>query len=353
MTSIYLVEEKGVNNDYSSTVNEIISINPDKIICLCMNEVDAQLIFRTFFDQIKPWLKNNNKIINLVVPHLDDIFIEEGVKAERTYGYILFHLLSNYNIEEMTLPLSVLPPQYMHLHNKTDLLYTCYNRRNEVARAMLVDALVKENLLQYGIVTYHQPNNAAWKYHNGARLVDEPEYEIDNQYNPKYAPSNYPASMMRGFFDIVTESRYAPGEYFITEKTLKSIMLLRPFIAFSSTGYSTEYLAKYIGLELYDEMFDYEFDRCDSLEQRIDGIITNVTRLKNQIPDLKTKHSIYKKLIPKLIRNRNKIVDIFFDKTKIVPDCLQILMSDKKYTLSGCTNHTLLIHMRRMGWITE
>ena len=352
MISIYLVEEKGLLNDYSSTVDEIISINPDKIICLCMNEVDAQLIFRTFFDKIKPWLKNNNKIINLVVPHFNDIFIEEGIKAERTYGYILFHLLNNYNIEGMS-PALVLPLQYMNFHNKTDLLYTCYNRRNEVARAMLVDELARENLLQYGIVTYHQPVDATWKYHNGTKLMDEPDYEINTQYNPKYAPSNYPASMMRGFFDIVTESRFAPGEYFITEKTLKSIMLLRPFIAFSSTGYSTEYLAKYIGLELYDEMFDYEFDRCDSLEQRIDGIITNVTRLKNQIPDLKTKHSIYKKLIPKLIRNRNKIVDIFFDKTKIVPDCLQVLMSDKKYTLSGCINHPLLLHMRKMEWITE
>jgi len=351
MISIYLVEEKGFHNDYSSTVDEIISINPDKIICLCMNEVDAQLIFRTFFDKIKPWLKDNNKTINLVVPHFNDIFIEECIKAERTYGYILFHLLSNFSFEEI-LP-SVLPPQYMYFHNKTDLLYTCYNRRDEVARAMLVDALVRENLLQDGIVTYHQPNNAAWKYHNGTKLMDEPDYKINNQDNPQYAASNFPASMMRGFFDIVTESRYNPGEYFITEKTLKSIMLLRPFIAVSSTGYSTEYLAKYIGLELYDEMFDYAFDGCDSLEKRIDGIINNVTRLKNEIPDLKTKHSIYKKLIPKLIRNRNKIVDIFFDKTRIVPDCLQVLMSGEKYTLNGCTNHPLLIHMRRMEWITE
>jgi hypothetical protein len=350
MTSIYLVEEKGLHNDYSPTVDEIISINPDKIICLCMNEVDAQLIFRTFFDKIKSWLKNNNKIINLVVPHLNNIFIEEGIKAERTYGYILYHLLNNFYSEEI-LP-SVLPPQYMHLHNKNDLLYTCYNRRNEVARAMLVDALVRENLLHYGIVTYHQPTDVTWKYHNGARLMDELDYEC-NQFAPRYIPSNCPASMMRGFFDIVTESRYGPDEYFITEKTLKSIMLLRPFIAFSSTGYNTEYLAKYIGLELYDEMFDYDFDSCDSLEERIDGIINNVITLKHKIPDSATKHSMYKKLIPKLIRNRNKIVDIFFDKSRIVPDCLQILMSSENYTLHGCTNHHLLMHMRRMGWITE
>jgi hypothetical protein len=183
--------------------------------------------------------------------------------------------------------------------------------------------------------------------------MDEPDYEINNHDKPQYAASNYPASMMRGFFDIVTESRYAPGEYFITEKTLKSIMLLRPFIAFSSTGYSTEYLAKYIGLELYDEMFDYDFDSYYSLEDRVAGIINNVITLQHKIPNAATKHSMYKKLIPKLIRNRNKIVDIFFDKTKIVPDCLQVLVSDKKYTLHGCTNHPLLIHMKRMGWITE
>jgi hypothetical protein len=350
MTSIYIVQEKGIHHDYSPEVAEIISINPDRIICLCMNEVDAQLIFKTFFDNIKPWLRSNNKIINLVVPHINDIFIEDVVRAERTYGYILYHLLSYFNTENLAL---AFPSQYMHFHDKTDLLYTCYNRRNEVARAMLVDELARENLLQDGIVTYHNPYQAQWKYHDGSKLMDELDYEMINHNKPQYAPSKYPASMTRGFFDIVNESRYAPGEYFITEKTLKSIMLLRPFITFSSTGYSTEYLAKYIGLELYDEMFDYEFDRCDSLEQRIAGIINNVVTLKKKIPDKVTKYSMYKKLISKLLRNRNRIVDIFFDKTKIVPDCLQILMSGESYTLHGATNHPLFGHMRKMEWITQ
>jgi hypothetical protein len=199
MTSIYLVEEKGLHNDYSPTVNEIISINPDKIICLCMNEVDAQLIFRTFFYKIKPWLKNNNKIINLVVPHLDNIFIEDCVRAEKTYGYILYYML-DYSRKEST---SLIPAQYLHFHNTTTLLYTCYNRRNEVARALLVDELVKENLLQDGIVTYHNPVAAQWKYHTGERLIDEPDYETLIHDKTQYPTNSYPASIMRGFFDIV------------------------------------------------------------------------------------------------------------------------------------------------------
>jgi len=352
MLHIYIVEQKvSPDTDYSSEVNEIISINPDKIVCLCMNEVEAQLIFRNFFDRIKPWLRANNKIVNLVVPHLDNVLIEDGlVRAERTYGYALYHILTYYGAGDPTPP--ALPQQYLHFHNTTNLLFTCYNHKNNSARAQLVDMLAKENLLQDGIVTYHYPENATWKYHTGIKLTDEPDYEFHNQDKPQYNPTRLPTSMMRGFFDIVPESRYDANEYFMTEKTLKSILTLRPFITLSSTGYSVEYLEKYIELELYDEMFDYTFDSCTSLNDRVDGIINNVIRLKRILPDDRTKHSMYKKLLPKLIRNRNRIIEIFFDKTRIVPDCLRILMSGTPYMLHGSINHPMIHHMRNMEWMS-
>ena len=349
MLDIYIVVQRGSpDTDYSTEVNEIISINPDKIVCLSMNEVDAQLIFRDFFDRIKPWLRANNKIINLVVPHLDNVLIEDGlVRAERTYGYILqqmlFYVHSPFHTE-------LIPTQYTCFNNTT-LLYTCYNHKNNSARARLVDQLVAKNLLNDGIVTDHYPESAEWEFHDGSKLKDESDFELHNPSLPQYQPSCIPNNQWRGFFDIVPESRYDANEYFMTEKTLKSILMLRPFITFSSTGYSVEYLNKYIGLELYDEMFDYTFDSCTSLNDRVDGIINNVIHLKSILPDERTKHSMYRKLLPKLIRNRNQIIEIFFDKTKIVPDCLQILMSGTPYTLHGYIDHPMMYHMRNMEWM--
>jgi len=345
MINVYIVVQKGsLGTDYSSEVNEIASINPDKIVCLSMNEVDAQLIFRDFFDRIKPWLRANNKIINLVVPHLDNVFIEDGlVRAERTVGYILHQMLF---YSSNPWPVDLIPT-----YNNPGLLYTCYNHKNNIARARLVDQLVSKNLLNDGLVTYHYPESAEWEFHDGSKLMDESDFEFHNPSLPQYQPSSIPKNQCRGFFDIVPESRHEANEYFMTEKTLKSILMLRPFITLSSTGYSVEYLEKYIGLELYDEMFDYTFDGCAALYDRVDGIINNVIHLKSIIPDHRTKHSMYKKLLPKLIRNRNRIIEIFFDKTKIVPDCLQILMSGTPYTLHGYIDHPVMFHMRNMEWM--
>lgn len=349
MLNIYIVEQKGSpGTDYSSEVNEIISINPDKIVCLCMNEVEAQLIFRDFFDRIKPWLRANNKIINLVVPHLNNVFIEDGlVRAERTYGYILYQML-HYAASPYTVEL--IPTQ--HSYNNPGLLYTCYNHKSNPARAKLVDQLVAKNLLNDGLVTYHYPESAQWEFHDGSRLIDESDFEFHNSSLPQFMAPAIPKNQSMGFFDIVPESRYEANEYFMTEKTLKSILMLRPFIAFSSTGYSVEYLEKYIGLELYDEMFDYTFDSSTSLNDRVDGIINNVIHLKSILSDNRSKHSMYKKLLPKLIRNRNRIIEIFFDKTKIVPDCLQILMSGTLCKLYGSINHPMIYHMRNMEWMS-
>jgi len=348
MLHVYIVVQRGSpGTDYSSEVNEIIKINPDNIVCLCMNEVEAQLIFRDFFDRIKPWLRANNKIINLVVPHLNNVFIEDGlVRAERTYGYILYQML-HYAASPGSVEL--IPTQYSYTN--PGRLYTCYNHKNNPARAKLVDQLVAKNLLNDGLVTYHYPESAEWEFHDGSKLMDESDFEFHNSSLPQFEASAIPKNQSMGFFDIVPESRYEENEYFMTEKTLKSILMLRPFIAFSSTGYSVEYLEKYIGLELYDEMFDYTFDSCTSLNDRVDGIINNVIHLKSILSDNSSKHSMYKKLLPKLIRNRNRIIEIFFDKTKIVPDCLQILMSGTPYMLHGYIDHPMLYHMKNMEWI--
>ena len=219
MLDIYIVVQRGSpGTDYSSEVNEIISINPDKIVCLSMNEVDAQLIFRDFFDRIKPWLRANNKIINLVVPHLDNVLIEDGlVRAERTYGYILHQMLF---YVASPWPVDLIPT-----YNNPARLYTCYNHKNNPARARLLDQLVAKNLLNDGIVTYHYPESAEWEFHDGSKLMDESDFELHNPSLPQYQPSCIPNNQCRGFFDIVPESRYDANEYFMTEKTLKSILM--------------------------------------------------------------------------------------------------------------------------------
>mgnify|MGYP000208988646 CR=1 FL=1 len=57
------------------------------------------------------------------------------------------------------------------------------------------------------------------------------------------------------------------------------------------------YLKKY-GFEMYDEIFDYEFDKKESLEERIDGIMKNLLKIKDE-----DYSNIYKKLKEKIEKN--------------------------------------------------
>ena len=60
------------------------------------------------------------------------------------------------------------------------------------------------------------------------------------------------------------------------------------------------------GFELYDEIFDYEFDSKDNINDRISGIIENLNNLKE-----KNYYDLHKKIEPKLEYNKNLALKIW------------------------------------------
>ena len=242
------------------------------------------------------------------------------------------------------LPNSV-APYFGNLNEKHfEVLYTCYNNNVPLHRGLMVDSLFREDLLSEGIVTLHRPERYMWKYHDGSKLFDEPDYVIHSA--PQYDPTQFPRSFYKGFFDIVGESH---SKYVhLTEKTLKSIVMFKPFLVNGCKGFH-EYLFDFIGLKPYTELFDYSFDSCDSMGDRVEGIIDNVKRLSNlTIPE---RHQLYKDILPKLVYNKSKLVEILYDKKKIVPKSLQCLMDGDTHHVYGYSY--ILLHMQQMGWIKE
>ena len=360
MTSVCVIHHRGYRDtSYEKEVEDIIRINPDKIVCLSFEEVGMDpgkphFIFRKFFDRIRPWLRQNNKTINLVCPHSSGEFIEFNVITERCTSLIL-------EMGSFMYTRAVGPFDCLLAPGKSLVLFTCYNNNARLERAMMVDALAKNNLLPRGMVTYHFPDRVVippedsgaatpfdWKYHDGSVLKDEDDF-ILNSTKPTSA-QEFPQGYISGLFDVVCESRYREGEFFLTEKTLKPIAAHKPFLALSCKGYHAD-LRDFYGFRLYENMFDYSFDSCDSIDDRIAGIIENMNRIASYGNDKRM--DLYKGCIPNLVYNKYKIGEIYYNPQMMVPASLKFLMDggDHQVYEFGDGYYSILSLMREMKWI--
>ena len=326
---------------------KIIETNPDKIICWCAEEFAYYEIFNPLFDLLEEWAISNNKIINLITTSRSG-YVRSWILAEPTYGLVYGFMFShkvslNYlsNEKNFVSINNQSPPQQIN-PNK---LFTCYNHNYAEPRGRLVDLLARDGLIDSNIVTFHYPERYKWTYHNGSRLVDEVDFEL-NKPNTLFSPYIVPKSQTSAFMDIVTESRYNSNEYFITEKTLKSVMLFRPFLVLSCQGFH-RYLVDRFGFKLYDEIFDYEFDAKGLVEDRIEGIIANVKQIRKQVSK---SNQLYDSIRPKLIHNKNRIEEIFATKELIVPQSLKFLTENNNINIVGVSYGDLPDHMIKMGW---
>lgn len=321
-----------VNHTWEKEVAEIKSIKPDKIFCIGMEEGDP-LNWFTFplFEKLVVWLEKSNKFITviggikkLVHERLSSDRIRSRVIHEEALGCIFWASSAIYEEDRKHYDLSKAPK-----------LFTCYNYNQKLHRALLVDELARYDLIKEGIVSLHNPHLYAyednkpylWKYHNGSPLYDEdPNYTIVANILPK--------SFKQGFFDIVTETCYGPEEFMITEKTLKSLGMAKPFIALACKGYHS-YLRDSLGIKLYDEMFDYSFDQCDKIEDRIEGIVNNVLRLKDILSSEEDKRKMYGVIKEKLEYNLRIREAAVWDLNVGIPKSLHFLLTDEPHKLYG------------------
>jgi len=80
--------------------------------------------------------------------------------------------------------------------------------------------------------------------------------------------------------DVVTESYVAYDSVLFTEKIFKEILFKRPFITLGAKNQN--HIMKDLGFKLYDEIFDYEFDKADTLQRRFEGFCNQIDRYINE-----------------------------------------------------------------------
>ena len=192
-------------------------------------------------------------------------------------------------------------------------LYLNYNNKPRYHRCVMIDELYGQNLFNYGINSWNVKinetdiareltgtikSNYSFKYWSESHLFVDNYKSVDKGFVDEYSDMVLNSGCL---FSLVGESSMeAP---FVTEKTYRPILIEQPFICYGAKGQNKEILK--FGFELYDEVFDYDFDTNDSIFDRIDGVIKNLNRLKDS-----NYQEIYNLLSPKIKRNKERALDL-------------------------------------------
>ena len=138
----------------------------------------------------------------------------------------------------------------------------------------------------------------------GKELKDWETITVNNKKLNKYIFNAFlPKESFESCCDVVLET-YLDGPLYFTEKTWKQFLFQKPFIMIGTKGIN-HYLQD-LGFELYDEIFDYDYDLEDNNIRRLEGFWTQIERyLDLDVPDFEKKLIILKK---KLIHNRNTYI---------------------------------------------
>jgi hypothetical protein len=246
----------------------------------------------------KKWASTeNNKTIFLF---MSDPHKREWIETHKNFIYItpdkfLFWLLA---VDKYFLMPSIDEVKL----NKIDNNFLCYQRKVFPNRQLLFDLLKDEK----GIITLS--NNDFSDINSNLRpdaILDEilPDENIPKHLMmPEDIWSLGNMDVWNSSFLIIsTETTHDFDTIFMSEKSFKPIIGMRPFIQYAPPNWTS--LLKDRGFELFND--DFGYTQGDSYEDQAHEIKNVVQNLKNE-----NLESLYKKLYPKILHNRENFRSI-------------------------------------------
>lgn len=288
-------------NDVKNHIIEKIHESPHKSIFLWEELTEYELPFSIkiydskLLNEIdKELKKTNNKL------YFSLAFDPKYNQIKKTHNYD--------NIEILFNPLGHLYFTYHYFYkNKVDFfeekrpnqnfetLFINLNRKPHFHRCLLVDSLCKYDLIKYGSFSWLKNNpEYSWKYWKQSKQIISKE-QINSQDNLNDEYHNKP------LINLVSET--TADEFYISEKTIKPILLQQIFLI-NGCSNNNKILKEY-GFELFEEIFDYTFDKSKDMKSRTDGICENLDNLKNE-----NYNRIYELVHDKICHNYNQALNI-------------------------------------------
>jgi hypothetical protein len=220
---------------------------------------------------------------------------------------------------------------------ETEILYLNKTSRPRNHRIKLLSKLDENNIISYGINTFLNPDSdSEYKHESWFKNINN----ID-KYNYNWSSNSF-GGITQEYIDhkctieIITETEVDYQRF--SEKTWKPIINLRPFLILGKRGIHNQ--LKDLGFNLYDNIFDYSFDNEKNIDDRINGIISN---LKNYINS--SYQSLYKKEEQNIVHNINTFRKYIIRDDTIDKEFLEQLNNYENIEIVNRVNeeyHTLL-----------
>jgi len=282
------------------------SIQPSAMVCLHYQEWQYPLMgnFKEIVDYVNErdiplYIINGSSPDSKLLYDSTEIQFKKIQPIQSFPTYFLNHWTRNYLEAYKNFPTI---PDHINIEH----LLVSLNSRPHPHRCLLIDLMAKYDLIKDNAISWHSilGNNCDLNHSYHEFKYWTPEIlkldTVENYLNTGFGlsiPEQYPNS----FVQVVSEA--TDWVKFITEKTTLPLFYGKIFIVGTTPGYHA-YL-KELGFELFEEIFDYEFDTIEDREQRFDKLVKNVSKLKS----LTTQEleSLYASVLPKLKHNQENL----------------------------------------------
>ena len=346
----WLEELSKINNNLIYSLTKYDNIQKDKIYFHIIPHFSFKLDTFNYTQEQLNFLRNNKNIIvvyfyanefyNIQSEDLNQIIEyckKFNIEKNRFY-YITGDLSNNnienpvfktvnYNILELYTKLRATTRYETNNPDKKEKHYICLNSRDKPERKYIIGQLGAMDLLKYGFVSFLFGSISGKSFnknlYNTENFCKNKEDYI-NFWNKQNKPlktdttrdndkdENFKVDMNlinNSYINIVNETRIIVDHkdfLFITEKTYKSILWMQPFLIIGNKG-SLAYLRSK-GYETFPELIDESYDDIENYVDRMNAVLYEIERICSlSIDEL---HEKYLKVIPKLKRNFNNLMNI-------------------------------------------
>lgn len=290
--------------------------SPGKYVFLSPGEcADESISYRSndpekFYNEVVEWKQNTNaEIVFIQVAETESCgFLKRLVENNH-----IKPLYTRSNLFLVNYPENVLDLKRRDIDSQLRYMFCSLMLRPHNHRCYLVDMLAKHDLLKN---TYY-----TWYMHNDSFQYEfwQPEIkqcntltaeELDIESNPGLiqrtaCPIEY---LNHSLLDIVSESNVI--SFFPTEKTLRPLMLKKPFVVQGCVNYH-KHLVETFGFELYDEILNYDFDSIPNHRMRTEMLARSVKDLQQKFLTKQfTLEHAWDLVKDKVERNYNRVIEV-------------------------------------------
>lgn len=194
-------------------------------------------------------------------------------------------------------------PQYNY--QDADRFMISMNNTAHPFRCQFIDCLAENNLVDNNYISWRNKTNVIYNFNffDGYKRVFDKEDRVFDQF---VLPDEY----YKSFISVVSES--CVDRLDISEKIYIPLYTKKPFIAIGARHYYNK--LSELGFELYNEIFDYKFDKYKKYEDRLKNIVLQLKDLENQ-----SYVSMYNKIKDKLEYNRQHFLKLKNNPSLIPP----------------------------------